>query len=178
MPDDYIKIAHKKIKKIFFLFLILGISPLFVICFIYIINPDSEFLNYIYNKTNNIPAITSKSNKLMTKVMDSYCKTSPFFGFLWFLFSVRIIAINNAPKITTAIKSSIGVSILCFLIIFISFFFNHELTTSGRLLRLLSVNDLLLLFFYSVLYAGVAMFTYLTLMSYYIIYKISKHKLY
>lgn len=175
MNDD-VNIAHAKIKKTFYLFLVLGVLPIFVVFFIYMVNPDSEFLYYIASKAKNVPAITSLSNELMTKVMDVYCKTSPFFGFLWFLFSVRMIRISNVPKITVAIKSATGVSVICFFIIYFSFFFNHELTTSGRLLRISSSNDVLLLLFYTSLYAGVAMFTYLTLLSYYLIYKISKWK--
>jgi len=164
--------GHETTSKIFYLFLIIGLVPCFVVFFLYKLNPDSSFLYTVADFAESIPAITSMSNQLMTKVMSIYCKTAPLFGGMWFLFSVRTTIVHNVPSKLTAIKSAVGLSVVLFFIVYIPLFFNHELTTSGRLLRLISDNDILLLFFYASLYAGISMFTYITILSYYLIYKI------
>ncbi|EBW8699047.1 colicin immunity protein, partial [Salmonella enterica subsp. diarizonae serovar 16:z10:e,n,x,z15] len=54
-------------------------------------------------------------------------------------------------------------TIIEIIIAYVFLFTNTELTTSSKLFRLMSENDLFLLFFYISLYAGIYIFSYLYL---------------
>lgn len=148
---------------------LIGIIPIILIFIIYSFNNNSPLLHYIVNISINFPSISSAKNPLMSRVMSIYCKTAPLFGMVYFLLSLKRLIPQHIGKIK-AIKISICSSILFFITNFTFLFFNHELTMSGRLLRLISTNNFLLLFFYSSLYVGLLMFTCMALVSYYLIY--------
>lgn len=163
-------------NRFIYIFSVVSIIPLIAIFIIYNTNPNSTILHYIYKSSINFPAITSAKNPLMSRAMSTYCKTAPLFSLIWFLFSINKLT----PPVVSKIKS-IKVSICCtilFLISIITFlFFNHELTTSGRMLRALSTNDFLLLFFYSTLYISLSTFTYMALVSYYLVHHVFKGRM-
>ncbi|OON37139.1 hypothetical protein BTJ39_20675 [Izhakiella australiensis] len=64
------------------------------------------------------------------------------------------MTIKNNKSTYFIIRLFLLYSILCLVIVYTFLFCNHELTTSGRLLRFISKNDYFLTFFYIGLYAG------------------------
>lgn len=157
--DEVIKPDNKKANNLLYLFVFIGITPLFIILGIHFHNPGSVFLNNIATYTKNIPSITSSYNPIMTKVMDIYGKTAPLLSLFLFILTVNIRKTVNAVKIRTCI-----LSILIYIaFIYLFYFKNIELTTTGRPLRLMSNNDFLLLIIYSGLYFITLLMTYSTL---------------
>lgn len=167
--NDNIRKKTKSNSKLFFIASLVAITPLLSIFIVYNSNHNSNILHYIANNITNLPSITSETNQLMSGVMSTYCKTAPLFGVVLFLLSIKKLTSQQLKK-TESIKISICSSILFFATNFTFLFFNHELTTSGRVLKLMSANDFLLFIFYSSLYIGLSMFTYMALISYYLIY--------
>lgn len=156
-------------NKLFFILSLIAITPLAMIFIIYNNNPNSTILHYIVNSSTNLPAITSAKNPLMSRAMSDYCKTAPLFSFVFFLFFMKKLTPPSIEK-TKAIKVSICSSIFFLVSNFTFLCINKELTTSAKLLKLVSTNDFLLLFFYSSLYISLSTFTLMALASYYLVY--------
>ncbi|QHM69815.1 Colicin-A immunity protein [Mixta intestinalis] len=66
-------------NRLLFTFAFFGSFPLLAIFITYLINPESSVLYYIFTNTQDIPSVTSAFNPVMTKAMDLYCKSAPFF---------------------------------------------------------------------------------------------------
>lgn len=144
------------------LFFLLPITlPFLLTLFIYINNPESQFLRAVLYYTKNFPAITSANNPLLSKVMDVYLKTAPFMAFVIFLKTHRYLKLksNNTEHKTLLIY--LLFSILYAVMIYVFLFTETELTESAKLLKLMSKNDISLTFFYISLYAGIYVFSYL-----------------
>lgn len=151
--------AENKVAKLMLFILVIGILPLVGILTFYILFPDSQTIEAIAIDTNELPAITSINNPLLSKVMDVYTKTAPLLALVFFLISYKKITIRKDKANIQLIKSLSLYYILFFIIFYITYCFNHELTTSGRLLRTFSNNDYTLTFFYITLYSGLYIFT-------------------
>lgn len=139
-------------STLFYIIFAIGVSPLLLIFIVYMNNPDSLFLSAIASRVGNIPVWTSVNSLLLTKVMDVYCKTAPVLAVFWFLFSMRIIFLNKISDTKTLIRSCLCYPLLYFPFIYFLLCSDRELTTSGRILRLMSSNDYSLLLFYICVY--------------------------
>nr|WP_241391693.1 colicin immunity protein Cui [Yersinia frederiksenii]ULG19814.1 colicin immunity protein [Yersinia frederiksenii] len=147
--------------KIMYWVLLVASLPLLVIFFVYINNPDSPALHSIANITRELPANSSSKSPLLSKVMDVYCKSAPFFGLVCFLLSRKHLKTKENKAISYLMTLAFLYSIFYFIFIHSFLFSPYELTTGGKLLRLMSLNDYFLTFFYISLYAGIYSFTYL-----------------
>lgn len=149
---DNIQKVDETTKKVLYV-LMIAIIPLLVILILYLSNHDSAFLKVISDRTERFPAVLSARNLLMSKVMDVYCKTAPLCALITFLSFRRIPYLKKSSSFIGKVKGFFLLNILFFIIYYVLFFCNHELTTSGKLLKLMSFNDYLLTFFYIILYA-------------------------
>lgn len=145
-------------KRIIFT-LLAAITPLTVMLFIYCTHPDSALLYVVASWGSELPAVTSAKNPLLSKVMDLYTKTSPFVAALFFMTSFKLMSIKKDHSNAKLIGTLLLYYVFYFCITYPFLFCNQELTTSGRLLRLMSENDIFLTFFYSSLYAGLFVLT-------------------
>lgn len=150
---------NKTASKLSYIIFAIGILPLFFIFIIYINNADSPVLNAIANETSNIPAWTSASSPLLTKVMDVYCKTAPVLAVFSLFFSVKIVLHNKINDSRVLLRSCLVYPFIYFPFIYFLMFSNRELTTSGGVVRLMSTNDYSLLFVYIGIYLAVLMMT-------------------
>lgn len=175
---------NESIRIYIFCMLLLGITPILALFLYYLTNPESHFLNTIYNYANSFPEITSSQNEPMSKTMSLYIKTAPLMAFISFLMIYKKISPNpNLPNIS--IKEHIirllklNISLIVFYIIMIYFFlfYNQELTTSGKLLRLMSQNDYFLLLFYISLYFCIYIFSFMLFSIFVVSYKLIKERL-
>ena len=146
--------GNKVAKKMLY-FLLFAILPFLWIFFTYINNPESTTLNVIASSTSNLPAVLSANNPLLSKVMDVYTKTAPLFAFILFLSSVKGMHIRSDKKTTVLLTNLILYCVFCLIFTYVFLFCNIELTTSGRLLRIMSSNVVTLSIFYITLYSGI-----------------------
>lgn len=152
--------SNNAANRMMYLFMATGIVPLLVVFALYLINPGSTILNDIASGTVGLPAVTSLANPLMTKVMDAYCKTAPFFAFILFILSFKkrkVLEIGNKNKI---IISCFFSPLFYAFYIYMLLFRDMELTTAGRPVKYLSNNDFTLLLFYAGLYYSIFLLTY------------------
>lgn len=152
--------SNKAANRMMYLFMATGIVPLLVVFVLYLCNPGSAILNDIASGAASLPALTSLANPLMTKVMDVYCKTAPFFAFVLFICSFkqrRILKVVDRQKlILPCLFSPLFYAFYVYMLLFR----DMELTEAGRPVRYLSNNDFTLLLFYAGLYYSVFLFTY------------------
>ncbi|EHE0685233.1 colicin immunity protein Cui [Salmonella enterica subsp. enterica serovar Eastbourne] len=167
---------NRHANKILLLSVLAGTFPLLLIYCLYLINPDSPFLNYIFNSTLDIPSVTSSFSPVMTRVMDMYSKNEPFFAILIFLFLFR----NRKTGTVTDKEKLITACIFSpFIYAFYVYYFlwnNFELTTAGRPVRLLAENNLGLLFFYICLYYASLLLTYIMCYQPVLVYRLWKER--
>ncbi|EBN4581242.1 colicin-A [Salmonella enterica] len=154
---------NRKANNLLYLFMVIGIIPLFCILAVYSANPDNPFLLTIATGTENLPSITSSFNPLMTKVMDIYCKTAPFFALILYILTFKIRQLINNTDRNVVLRSCLLSPLVYAVIVYLFCFRDFELTTAGRPVRLMATNDVTLLFFYIGLYSIIFFTTYITL---------------
>ncbi|WP_427166975.1 colicin immunity protein Cui [Citrobacter koseri] len=137
-----------------------GMVPLLLIFSICLFNPDSSFLNTVYNSTQGIPSVTSAFNPLMTRVMDIYCKSAPFFATLIFFVLFRHREIKIIPDKEKLITACIFSPFVYAFYVYFILWHNLELTTAGMPVRLMAESNVLLLMLYTGLYAATFFMTY------------------
>lgn len=137
--------------------------PLLMLFSIYLSNANSPFLNAISVISSNLPAITSADNDILSKVMDTYLKTSPLFALLFFFLSYKELRLKGGISKLKAVILLTSFTFFYTILICSFLLSNIELTTSKKLLKLASKNDFLLCFFYMSLYCGIYVFSYLYL---------------
>lgn len=142
-------------------FLLISLIPLLMIFSVYLNNPNSSFLNSISVVTRNLPAIISANNPILSKSMDTYTKTAPLLALFIFFRTCKTLKLKNSKSQWEAFGILIAFTAFYTIMIYLFLFTDTELTTSGKLLNLLSTNDLFLCFFYVSLYCGIYIFSYL-----------------
>jgi hypothetical protein len=150
-----------RIAKKMFAFLVAALLPFLCIVAIYVINPASGILNDVALKTIELPAIYSSKSPLLSKVMDVYVKTAPFVAFALFIFTYKTLRLKGNNPVYKVLALHVFFTIFYMLFVYVFLFTNTELTTSSKLLKLMSKNEISLTFFYVSLYAGVYVFSYL-----------------
>lgn len=122
----------------------IGITPILIILFLYINNQDSHLLTFISSFADDTPIFFSNNDILLSTVMSLYVKASPLYALLFFIATYKRINIDKSLptlKITTTLFLF---SIFYITSMFFLLFQNVDLNTSGRLLRLLSINHYVL----------------------------------
>lgn len=150
--------------KIIFRVLIVAIIPLLVILFFYINNPDSPTLTFIANSTKQLPANLASTSPLLSKTMDVYTKTAPLLGLVGFIFSCKFLKTKKSKPIGYLLKLTFFYSIFYLAFIYSFILSPYDLTSGGKLLKIMSSNEYSLTLFYISLYAGIYLFTYLLLL--------------
>lgn len=150
-----------KVAKKMFCFLLIALLPFLLIIIAYVINPTSAILNDVALRTIELPAISSLKNPLLSKVMDVYVKTSPFVAFSLFLLTYKKLRLKENKSVYEILALHMLFTIFYVLFIYVFLFTNTELTTSVKLLKIMSTNDFYLIFFYVSLYSGIYVFSYL-----------------
>jgi len=157
--------ANKSALKMFYV-LLFALVPLLFIVIIYLVDPQSNVLKAISYNTRSLPAIMSSNSPLLSKSMDVYVKTSPFFALFACCLTFKWIKLKSdkADKSAWQLLMLFVLFTLFYASLIYSFLFkNKELITSAKLLKLMSTNDITLSFFYVTLYAGIYMFSCLYL---------------
>ena len=157
--EQSIKASNRKANNILYLFMVIGVIPLLCILVIYYKNPDNSLLQTIATSTESIPSITSSYNPLMTKVMDIYCKTAPFFAFILFITTFKIRKFIKKLDRKKLIKACVLSPLFYAVAIYLLYIRNFDLMTSGRA-RLMADNNINLFIFYSMLYLSVFFIAY------------------
>lgn len=147
-------------NKLLYIFMSIGIFPLLMIFGIYLHDPYSPLLHSFAAMTDNLPAVMSSANPLMSKVMDVYCKTAPFWAFILFACSIKVRRVINTASRNIMIRACILSPFFYIAFIYLFLFRNLELTTAGGPLRLISGHDILLLFFYMCFYFLIFLLSY------------------
>ncbi|EAN7532224.1 colicin immunity protein Cui [Salmonella enterica] len=158
------KDKNKKANQLLYIFSFIGVTPLIIIFTIYINNPLSPILHNLYNKTESLHAITSAYNPVMTKLMSTYNKSAPILGIILFLCSFKMRELNKKTDKNTIIKACFFGPVFYAIYIYITIFYNLELTTSRGLFRMMAYNNVALLILYSGIYFTILTLTYLTLL--------------
>jgi len=138
--------------------LVMGIIPFFVILFLHLNNPESPVFNFIATKAKDLPALWSIKNPLFSKVMDVYTKTSPLLAFVFLLTSCRMMRIKEITDDMELIKVILNIFVCCILSFILFYVFlccNIELSTTGRLQNVITINEYTLTFFYITIYSGI-----------------------
>lgn len=167
---------NKAANRMLYIFMAAGIFPLLVIFSVYLSNSGSPLLNDIATKTMGLPAITSLTNPIMTKVMDVYCKTAPILALILFLFSYKKRKLIRPYKYSSLIRSCLLGPIFYFIYIYLILCRNIELTAAGRPAKLMADNDFTLFVFYSGLYLSIFIMTYFILLIPVISYQLLKER--
>lgn len=154
------KNSNDAANRLLYIFIAIGILPLLMIWGIYLYNPYSPLLNSIAVMTDNLPAVMSAANPVMSKVMDVYCKTAPFWAFILFACSIKVRRVINTASRNIMIRACILSPFFYIAFIYLFLFRNLELTTAGGPVRLMSGHDILLLFFYMGFYFLIFLLSY------------------
>ena len=148
------------IKKVF-VYLIIALSPFALIIGVYVYDPTSIFLQEIALRTSHLPAVYSSKSPLFSVVMSLYLKTAPFFAVIVYLMIFKNIPLKKKASRWYLLWLYFLFTVLYFIIIYVFLCTEQELTHSGRLLKLMSMNDIFLSFFYISFYSSIFMITYL-----------------
>ncbi|EAS8534061.1 colicin immunity protein Cui [Salmonella enterica] len=160
-----------------FCILLLGITPILILFYCYLKTPDTYFFHTILTYTDSFPEITSSKNPTISKVISLYIKTAPFIAFISFLKIYKDVSIRKDNSTVKLLTSLILYIIFYTTTIFLFLFYNHELTTSGKLLRIMSQNDYFLLFFFISLYASIYILSFMLLWFLVGSYKVIKERI-
>ncbi|HHP3384538.1 TPA: colicin immunity protein Cui [Salmonella enterica subsp. enterica serovar Muenchen] len=160
-----------------FCILLLGITPILILFYCYLKNPDTYFFHTILTYTDSFPEITSSKNPTISKIISLYIKTAPFIAFISFLKIYKDVSIRKDNSTVKLLTSLILYIIFYTTTIFLFLFHNHELTTSGKLLRIMSQNDYFLLFFFISLYASIYILSFMLLWFLVGSYKVIKERI-
>ncbi|QKJ85582.1 hypothetical protein PMPD1_0609 [Paramixta manurensis] len=154
----YMDEGNRTAKKMLFI-LAIALIPFLIIFGIYLNDPASPILYAISDRTGNLPAVVSAKNLLLSKVMDVYTKSAPVIACLFVLTAFRAMPVKKDTPTAKMIQGLIFYYIFYAINVYLFLFCNHEISTSGRLLRLMSANDCTLTFFYLSLYSIIYVFT-------------------
>lgn len=166
------KISTKKM----FLFLFAALFPFLLIVTLFLLSPELKIFNIISYATRDIPSITSPNNFELSKIMDLYVKTAPVFSLFVFLLSGKDLRLKKGKQKKEILTLHLFFTFLYALVIYVFLFTNHDMTTSGRIIKMMSSNDLFLTFFYVSLYCSIYTFTYIYLWFCIGTYRIFKEK--
>lgn len=158
------KDKNKKANEILYAFSIIGIIPLMAILMLRINNPYSQVLYYLYNKVAFLPSITSLHDPVMTTLMSNYNKTAPVMGILVFLCTYKTREIIKPVTRKLVVQSCFWGPVFYAILIYITLFYNLELTTAGGFFKLLSHNVITLFILYCSIYFTVLTMTYAILL--------------
>ncbi|MGK3130509.1 colicin immunity protein Cui [Pantoea sp. C8B4] len=141
-------------------FILIGILPLFLFYFLSKMIPSLSIFGDWLNGFQNVPGMTSSFNLPLSKLMDLYCKTSPLWGFIWFVFTFDQLKQKKITRKIDLIKATMSCIGFTVVIAYFFYFDNFELTSAGRPLKYLAVSDITLLFIYSGYYFITLMLSY------------------
>ncbi|MEW5290478.1 colicin immunity protein Cui [Erwinia papayae] len=150
---------NNEISKRMLVFMALSAIPILFIFAFYQDDPQSPLLKEIASFGADWPAVMSAKNQLMSKVMDIYCKTAPIFALLFVLPPCHWVTLKTETSLKVLIKTTLLYLLFYSGLVYIFLFYNHELTTKKKLLKIMSSNDYLLTIFYTSLYAIIFIFT-------------------
>ncbi|RPE01246.1 colicin-A [Candidatus Pantoea deserta] len=151
--------ANSAANRLLYVFLLAGLTPLLIILILYSLNPESPLLYCIATNTAHLPAFTSIYNPVMTKAMDVYCKSAPLLALILFFSSLKNRILTTSVTQHVLIRSCILGPLFYLTFIYIIFFNKLELLTSGRPVRMLAENNLILLLFYMGIYFAAFLLT-------------------
>lgn len=129
-----------------------GIMPLIAMLFIYVNDPNSPFLNSIYEIAKSYPEISLPRNPILSESMSLYLKTAPIQAILSSLFYYKLFKITTLHSIKKYINSFLGISFFTFLLIYLFLIRNEQLTQTKGLFPFLYTNDYLLTLYFAMLF--------------------------
>lgn len=162
---------NSNISKGMYIFLILTASPLLVFLAIDLYNPESPLLHNLTSISNSLSTLHSVTSLSLSSVMSAYCKTAPVWAFIFVIFSYKELRLKTDQTKSALTTTLILFSILYLGVVSLLLFNNVELTESGRLMRMLSVNDYLLTLLFIAIFSVVFIFTTYYVLFIYTFYK-------
>ncbi|WP_408626169.1 colicin immunity protein Cui [Dryocola clanedunensis] len=139
--------------------LIITSIPILIFFAVYQNNPESQFLEYIYNTSIGLPVLHSSNNPLLSSVMSAYCKTAPFWGLVFFIISINKLPLKNGVSVSIALKGTLLFTLLYLPLMYMFLLHSTEMTQARKLARLMSQNDYFLTISFLIIYAGCYLFT-------------------
>lgn len=168
------KKGFREINMMFLIFVFLSFAFSVIIYFYYYFFSESSIIKIVFNMMGGVPSIISLKNIPFSILMSAFSKTAPFFGIVWFLISFNKISPVFKVERKTIFLSNFLYPFLYFIYIYITLFCNHEISTSGRFIRIFTVNDFFLLLFFSVVHFIISFLTYSLFLIPFMTYKMSK----
>ncbi|EIO6641959.1 colicin immunity protein Cui, partial [Escherichia coli] len=99
---------------------------------------------YIALRANDLPAIYSQNTPVFSKTLSLYVKTAPFTAILLFLNTCKNLRLKNDKSPWQLLKINIFFTFFYAILIYAFLFADTELTSSAKMLKLMSVNIILL----------------------------------
>ncbi|HHR5390864.1 TPA: colicin immunity protein Cui [Salmonella enterica subsp. enterica] len=146
---------NKEINKKMLIFLAITGTPLLIIFFACLINPESPLLHSVSAATSSFPALTSARNPLLSSLLNVWCKTAPFWAVIFLFVSFDKFQVKKLQPGGKMNGALITFSLLYISFIYTQLFHTAEMTESGRLVRLMAHNDYLLTFYFLLIYGSI-----------------------
>lgn len=153
---------HNNITKKMLKVLVIAVVPL-VMLFIISLNSDFSILfNELQGFLNKLPNVISSHNIPLSISMGAYVKTAPVIAIIFFFCFRRLMSVKKGGA-GSLISSLLMYYVLYAVIFYFSILTDHDIANAGRLIRLFSENDFLLMIFYIALYSSVYVLTVMLL---------------
>ncbi|EBJ7106727.1 colicin immunity protein [Salmonella enterica] len=154
---------EKNISIKLFSYLFTFLLPFIPIILFYFYNSESDIIKNITTTLSNIPGFHSLKNPTLSYLLNTYIHTAPLTAFLLFLFTHKQLKLKKEKSPFKALTILFLFSLFYLIMIYCFLLINTELTHSSKILKLMSLNNFFLSFFYISLYCGIFLFTYLYL---------------
>lgn len=157
-----------------------GLIPMFIIIIIYYRDPDSAFLVYINELTNNFPKIKSSYFPLLSESLSLVVKIAPLAAILFCMVERRNLLLRIQKVSTNKIIVNCALALLLyFLTTYLLVFMDYRLEDNSRAIyKAMSKSQFLLSVYYPVLFIAYYLVSILFIMATIILpigqYKISR----
>jgi hypothetical protein len=145
--------------KYMFWILIFSLIPFPVVFYANLMSPDSVVLNFIANKTEALPGMTSIGSPLLSEIMSSYCKLAPVFSFIFFMLTYDKLRINTSLGKAKTFKVLVVFLAFYIVVSYFLLFYDVELTESKRFLHMMSQTETLLTLLYCIVFSAIYILT-------------------
>ncbi|MEY1239763.1 colicin immunity protein Cui [Providencia manganoxydans] len=172
-------LKHQNDKNVIFYsvsIFIIGIIPILVTFTMYISGFGIGYLNYLYENLMSLPSSFSETHPVISKILGNYLKLSPLFSLLfmvliWNKLKVKKEAIESLTwgKLISTISLFF---IMVLFLIFFTYFYSTNLSTSWSKIQTISRNEYLLLLYYIIAFLSIYFcFCLFFILSVYVPYK-------
>lgn len=149
-----------RISNLFYLNVFFSVFSSVCVFSFYVISPESDFVRWVIRYVSDWPAIISYHHYALSVFLSAYVKTAPFFGFLWFIFSIGKVVMKGKGDFKKLLHSCLLFPFFYVAVVLFMMFCNHDITESGRFVKYISRNEYFLLIYFACIHFSVSMLTY------------------